>query len=146
SPAARAVSPGLRKAPVRGRGVCRDVNQAVSRVGVGRTHPPPTGASSVGLSRPPRPPCRAALSTATRFSSFLGGIHFMRKLLAAWAALLCPFFLPPPVVAADFKTATPAVVVRVHSLGGLLGDLKHLADLSGQGELLKPLEDLLEVR
>jgi hypothetical protein len=60
-------------------------------------------------------------------------------------ALLCSSFLPP-AGAADFKAAAPAVVVRVHSLNGLLGDLKHLADATGQGELLKPLEGLLEAR
>jgi hypothetical protein len=66
--------------------------------------------------------------------------------MLAVAALLCLFFHPLPVGAADFKTAAPAVIVRVHSLNGLLGDLKHLADLSGQGDVLKPLEDFLQGR
>src|SRR5262249_30686296 len=62
----------------------------------------------------------------------------------ALAAVLCPSVLPLPAVAADFKTSAPAVLVRVHSLNGLLGDLKHLAGEIGHGELLKPLESFLE--
>jgi hypothetical protein len=94
-----------------------------------------------------------------RFLFVAGGVLFMRNLpvvhgssgrtlppwsLFALAALLCPLVLPLPAGAADFKTSAPAVIVRVHSLNGLLGDIKHLAGEFGHGELLKPLEGFLE--
>jgi hypothetical protein len=72
-----------------------------------------------------------------------------RRALSPWslfalAAVLCQFVLPLPAGAADFKTPTPAVTVRVHSLTGLLGDLKHLAGEVGQDKMLKPLESFLD--
>jgi hypothetical protein len=111
--------------------------------------------SPAHLDYPAAPPC-----DRDRFL-FSAGELLMRKLLvlhrgsgrvlspgglSALVVLLCPWFLPLPVGAADFKTSTPTVVVRVHSLNGLLADLKHLAGEVGQGELLKPLEGLLDVR
>jgi hypothetical protein len=67
----------------------------------------------------------------------------MRKLLFVAVALLCPFLFPLPACGADFKSRPPGVIARVHSLKGLLGDVKHLADLSGQGELFQRFEGLL---
>jgi hypothetical protein len=67
----------------------------------------------------------------------------MRKCLLSSVALLC-LFLPLPLHAADSKS--PGVLLRVRSLDRLLGDLKHLAVVSGHEEVFRQLDGLLKVR
>src|SRR4051794_7192445 len=68
----------------------------------------------------------------------------MRARSVAFVALLALTVVPAPMRAADDKTKTPTLIVRVRSLDGLISDARYLATLAGREEEAKQAEAFLK--